>query len=159
MSKTSLLYGALRTRILDFDPMGAGTSLRSRLSGGLHTHSAPDNCPVPYGVMLLEGRRTGSLDDGALEEEGNLRVSLYSRDRSRLAALEDAMDTVEEALLRWSTTDVGWLMVRRLTSRITAPAFPAPANAEIVHIRGVWRYTWWPDYRTQYAVAAGEPAP
>jgi hypothetical protein len=157
MSKTSLLYGAIRTRLLTFTPK-TGATLQTRLTGGLHTHSAPDNATGLYGTVRLDYRTTGALDDGALEESGNLLVSVFARDRSRLAAVEDAMDVVEEALLRWSTTSAGWFMTRSVASRITAPPFPAPANAEIVHARGVWRYTWWPDYRSQYAVASGEPA-
>lgn len=158
MSKTSLLYGTIRTRLLTFTPKVVPT-LQSRLTGGLHTHSAPDNATGLYGTIRLDGRRTGQLDDGALEETGNLQIHLFARDRSKLAAVEDAMDVVEEALLRWSTTSAGWFMTRSVASRITAPPYPAPANAEIVHVRGVWRYTWWPDYRSQYAVASGEPAP
>lgn len=158
MSKTSLLYGTIRTRLLTFTPR-AGAGLSARLTGGLHTHSAPDNATGLYGTLRLEGRRTGQLDDGALEESGSLQISLFARDRSRLAQVEDAMDVVEEALWRWSTTSAGWFMTRSVASRITAPPYPSPANAEIVHVRGVWRYTWWPDYRSQYAVASGESAP
>lgn len=157
MSKTSLLYGVIRARLLTFSPK-VGDTLQTRLTGGLHTHSAPDNAAGVYGTVRLDNRRTGQLDDGALEEAGNLQVSLFGRDRSRLAAVEDAMDVVEEALLRWSTTSAGWFMTRSVASRITAPPYPSPANAEIVHVRGVWRYTWWPDYRSQYAVASGESA-
>ena len=155
---STLLMGAFRSRILDFVPT-AGQSLAGTLTGGLHTHSAPDNAAFPYGTLRLVSRRTGRLDDSRLEEEGELEVFFVSRDRSRLAFIESAMDTAEQALLNWSTTAVGWLSVRGLQTRATIGPFSAPANAEVVQVRGLWRYTWWPTYRTQYAVAAGSPAP
>lgn len=156
---TTLLTGAIRTRLLDFDPAGATTPLRGTLTGGLHTHAPPDNVVYPFGFLRLGTRRTGELDDGALEEAGEVEVVLVGRHRQQLAIIEAAMDVCEQALLHWSTDQVGWLAIRRLANRLTLPPFPQAANAEIVQVRGVWRYTWWPTYRTQYAVAAGASAP
>lgn len=157
-ASSTALMGAIRTRILTFNPAGADEPLLQTLTGGLHTHSAPDNAAFPYGTLRLVGRRTGRLDDSRMEEEGELEIFFISRDRSRLATIERAMDIAEEALLNWSTDSVGWLSMRSLQTRSTVGPFSAPANAEIVQVRGLWRYTWWPAYRTQYAVSAGSPA-
>jgi hypothetical protein len=156
---TTLLLGAIRNRVLDFDPTGAVVALRTTLTGGLHTHAPPDNVVYPFGFLRLGTRRTGELDDSRLEEVGEVEVVLVGRHRQQLAVIEEAMDTCEQALMHWSTDQVGWLAIRRLASRLTLPPFPQVANAEIVQVRGVWRYTWWPDYRTKYAVAAGASAP
>lgn len=156
---TTLMLGAIRTRVLDFNPAGSPAPLRGTLTGGLHTHAPPDNVVYPFGFLRLGARRTGELDDSALEEVGEVEVVLVGRHRQQLAEVEAAMDVCEQALLHWSTDSVGWLSIRRLVSRLTLPPLPQAANAEIVQVRGVWRYTCWPDYRTQYAVAAGASAP
>lgn len=158
--RTTNLYGALRARILDFVPTGGDGPLRSSLRGGIHTQSAPDNCPFPYATVRLQNRRNGRLDDTSIEEEGEIEFLMFGRDRQQLLTIERAMDIAEEALLNWQTDTVGWLAVRELINRTTMPPYRSPADAEIVQIRTVWRYTWWPTYRSQYAVPAGSaPSP
>lgn len=156
-ARTTNLTGALRTRLLTFDPAGPDTGLQVLLSGGLHTVAPPDSATYPYGILRLMNRRTGRLDDAALEEEGEVELTVVGRHRNQLVTVERCVDIAEEALLRWSTGGVGSLMIRRVVGRMTLPPFPQPANAEIVQSRIIWRYTWWPDYRTQYATPAGSP--
>ena len=151
-ARTKLLYGAIRSRILSFDPMGSDGVLT--LAGGLHTLAAPDNAVFPYGVLRLKSQRTGR-DDGDTSIEGRLEVMLVGRNRATLGALEDAMDIVTEALSKWSTDQAGWLTMRDLENRLTMPPFPQPANAEIVQVHATWRYTWWPSYLMQYRTANG----
>jgi hypothetical protein len=158
--RTTNLYGAIRTRILDFDPTGSDGPLRSSLRGGMHTHSAPDNVPFPFALVRLQNRRNGRLDDSSLEEEGEVEILMFGRDRQQLVTVERAMDIAEEALLNWHTDATGWFTLRELVSRNTMPPYRSPAEAEIVQVRAVWRYTWWPTYRSQYAIPAGSaPSP
>jgi hypothetical protein len=155
--KSTNLVGHLVARILDFNPEGADVPLRGTFTGGLHNLRAPDNAEFPHGTLRLFNRRNADLDDASLEEEGHLEVQLFGRDNKQIVLVERAMDIVEEALLNYHTDQVGVFTLRSLLNRSTMPPFPAPANAEIVHVRAVFRYTWWPTYRTQYAHAAGTP--
>lgn len=151
-ARTKLLTGAIRTRLLTFDPTGSDGPLS--LAGGLHTLAAPDNAAYPYGLLRLKAQRTGR-EDGDSSIEGRLEVMLVGRGRAQLGPLEDAMDIVTEALAKWSTDTVGWLTMRDLENRLTLPPFPQPANAEIVQVHATWRYTWWPEYLMQYRTANG----
>lgn len=155
-ARTTNLYGAIRTRILGFDPTGADVTLASALlTGGLHTLAPGDNAVFPYGALRLQNRRNGGRDDSSLSEEGQLELLLFGRPRGQLITIERVADIAEEALLNWHTDAVGWFTVREMENRTTMPYYPKPADNEIVQVRVVWRYTWWPTYRTQYGVAAG----
>lgn len=150
--RTTNLYGHARTRILSFNPAGADVPLQGALLiGGLHTHSAPDAATYPYGVLRLQNRRNNNRDDASFSEEGELELILVSRPRASIVTLERIADIVEEALLNYATDAVGWWDVRELVNRTTMPPYPSPADAEMVQVRLLWRYTWWPLYRSQYA--------
>jgi hypothetical protein len=158
VTRTATLYGVFARRLLDYQPAGE-MPLNAVLGGRLYAFEPPEPAQFPFAVMRLFGRRTGGGDDGALREDGSLEIQFFGRPRGQSATVDLAADIAEEALLRWYAPEEGALMMRRLVSRETLPPFPSEANREIVRVRGVWTYTWWPQYRTQTAVPAGAPAP
>jgi hypothetical protein len=158
VGRTGQLYGAIRNRILTYDPVGR-LHVDQLLTGGLYTLEAPDKATYPFGVIRLTARGTGAGDDGRLRERGRLQIVVYGRPRADLDRLETAMDVIENALYGWSDDVEGLLTIRSLSIRDTAPPYQSPENREIIHVRGVWEYTYWPTYRTHLAVASGDPAP
>lgn len=159
--RTTKLYGQIRTRLLTYDPVGSDPALShtSLLNGRLYTLESPDTAAYPFAIQRLQSRRTGPGDDGRLRERGELEVQVFGRPRSALLSVERIADIMEEALYGWSTDADGLLTIRSMVSRETLPAFQSPENREIVRVRVVWSYTWWPLYRTQLATASGAPAP
>lgn len=159
--RTTKLYGAIRTRLLTYDPLGSEPALShaSLLNGRLYTLEAPDDAVSPFAVQRLQSRRTGPGDDGRLRERGELEMQVFGRPRSALLLIERIADIMEEALHGWNVDTDGLLTIRSMVSRETLPPFQSPENREIVRVRVVWGYTWWPLYRTQLANASGAPAP
>ena len=135
------------------------STLAVQLGGRIYTSQPPDTADYPFAVLRLASRQTGAGDDGRLRERGSLEVMMASRPRSGLPAIEDAMDTVEEALLHYHTDALGILTIRGLETRGTMVPPTTAENREVAIVRAVFGYTWWPDYRTRYAVSAGAPAP
>jgi hypothetical protein len=158
VGRTGQLYGAIRNRILTYDPVGR-LHVDQLLTGGLYTLEAPDKATYPFGLIRLQSRRTGQGDDGRLRERGEVHVMLYGRPRADLDRLELVMDVTENALYGWSGDVEGLLSIRALTQRDTLPPYQSPENREIISVRGVWEYTYWPSYRTHLANASGAPAP
>ncbi len=147
MSATTALYGHLRTRLLDFVPT-EGNALRASVGTRLYTLQAPDNAGLPHGVLRIQSRTTGTVDDGRLGERGEIELQWFARPRSALTAVERFADVCEAALLHYHTDTVGVLTIRRLIARDTLPPNTEPADRELVQLRLVWSYTWWPTYRT-----------
>jgi len=158
-ANTSLLYGHLRQRILDFDPSGQDMPLRVTLGARLFTLEPPDNALYPFVTQRLRFRSTGTGDDARLREQSEIVFMIYGRPRASLATVERIADIIEESLLHYNTTAVGPLTIRGVVSRETLPAFQSPENREIVQVRLVLSLTWWPTYRSQLATASGAPAP
>lgn len=151
MSSTTDRDGAIRTRLLTFNPIDADVPLGSALLvGGLHKQAPPDNAAYPYGVLRVTGAGLGR-DDADMSREGTIELFLVGRPRAMLPVLEQIADIAEQAMWKWQTDTTGWLAVRELMSRVTMPPFPSPANAEMQQIRLVWRYTWWPTHLMQYS--------
>jgi hypothetical protein len=157
VTRTATFYGAVADRLLTYQPIGQ-QRLSVLLSGRLFAVEPPEKVAYPFAVMRLFGRRTGGGDDGALRENGSMEIMFVSRPRSQSALVDLCADISEEALLRWHDP-VAQIMMRQLVSRETIPPFQSAENREIVRVRAVWTYTWWPQYRTQTAVPAGAPAP
>lgn len=160
-ARTTDLYGALRTRILTFDPGGADGPLSGSgfLGPRLYTLEAPDNATYPLAIARLLSRNTGGGDDARLRERADYEVMIFHRPRAGLLLAERIADIMEEALLYYSTDTFGLMTVRRLVSRGTLPAYQSPENREVVRVRLLWDITWWPQYRSQLANASGAPAP
>lgn len=159
VARTPLLYGAIRSRLLGYTPTGGQQALTSSLTGGLYSLEAPDKATFPFGILRLQNRRTGNGDDGRLRERGTIQIILYGRPRADFDALETAMDVIENALYGWSDDVYGLLTVRGVEQRDTLPPYQSPDNREIISVRALWGYTYWPLYRTHLAVASGAPAP
>jgi hypothetical protein len=159
--RTTDLYGALRARILNFDPGGPDGPLSGNafLGPRLFTLEAPDNATYPFAIARLLSRNTGGGDDARLRERADYEIMVYHRPRTGLVLAERIADIMEEALLHYSTDALGLLSVRRLVSRGTLPAYQSAENREVVRVRLLWDITWWPQYRTQLANASGAPAP
>lgn len=158
VGRTAILYGAIRTRLLGYDPTGRA-ALGQLLTGGLYSIEAPDKASYPFGVLRLMNRRTGPGDDGRLREKGELQVTLYGVPRTSFDTIETAMDVIENALYGWNTDADGTFTIRGMLIRATLPGYQSPENREILSVRATWVYTWWPSYRTHLAVASGAPAP
>jgi hypothetical protein len=158
-ANTGLLYGHIRQRVLDYDPMGADMPLRVTLGARLYTLEPPDNALFPFATQRLRFRSTGAGDDSRLRERAEIEFMIYGRPRTSLAACERIADIIEESLLHYNTQAIGHLTIRGLVSRETLSAYQSPENREIVQIRTVLSLTFWPTYRSQLAVASGAPAP
>lgn len=157
MTRTATLYGVLADRLLTYQPAGHPT-LNTVLGGRVYALEPPENAAFPLATLRLFGRRTGGGDDGAIREDGSIEVQIMARPRSQSPQVDLAADIVEEAWFKWYDADAR-LMIRRMVSRETLAPFQAAENREIVRVRAVWTYTWWPEYRAQLAVPAGAPAP
>jgi hypothetical protein len=158
-ANTSLLYGHIRRRVLDFDPAGPDAPLRTTLGERLYTLEPPDNASYPFATQRLRFRATGTGDDSRLREQSEIVFMVYGRPRASLSAVERIADIIEESLLHYSTPDIGLMTMRGVVSRETLSAYQSPENREIVQVRLVLSLTWWPTYRSQLATASGAPAP
>jgi hypothetical protein len=145
---TVALYAAVRTKL---------TAALPALP--IYTMQAPDAATFPCLVWRVTGRSTGPGDDGRLRERGELELQLFGRPLSSLPALERDADSVENALRGWvlDSPTVGQLTIRGVTQRDTLPPFGGPADREVVQIRVMIAYTWWPAFRTDAGAASGSP--
>lgn len=160
VNRSALLYGALRTRILTYVPTGGQQTVPQLLTGGVFSVEAPDKTTYPFALIRLQNRTTGAGDDGRLRERGTIQIVAYGRPRADFDTIETAMDVMENALYGWNTTDAaGLLTIRGIDQRDTLPPYQSPENREIISVRCLWDYTYWPAYRTHLAVASGAPAP
>jgi hypothetical protein len=151
---TSHLLGALITYLLSFSP-ASGATITSTLGGRLYAIRPPDNASYPHGVLRLTGREE-SGDDSSNREDGRIELQLFGRPLIQSVAVEYAADVAEQAFRKYGADHYGRFDVRSRVTRDTLPPPPAPGDREIAHVRVLWRYTWWPTYRTQYAIAAGD---
>lgn len=151
---TNDLRAHLIAHLRSFAP-ATGDSIAELLTGGLFAIRAPDNAAFPHGVLTLQGREQFG-DDSNNREEGRIELQCFGKPLRQSVAIENAADVAEQALLNYSADVGGQLDIRYLVTRDTLPPPAPPADREIAQVRLVWAYSWWPDYRTQYAIAAGE---
>lgn len=151
---TTALRAHLIARLRTFAP-ATGDAIEDLITGGLFAIRAPDNAAFPFGVLTLQGREQFG-DDANLREEGRIELQLFGKPLKQSETVERAADVAEQALLNYSADVAGQLDVRFLVARDTLPPPPPPADREIAQVRLVWAYSWWADYRTQYAIAAGD---
>lgn len=154
-SGTTALMAHLITRILTFAPKSGGDTVSTTLSGRLYAIRAPDHAAWPHGVLTLQGREQLG-DDSDLREEGRIELQLFGKPLKQSQLVEYSADVAEQALLKYSANVGGQLDIRRRVTRDTLPPPPPPSDREIAQVRVLWAYSWWPDYRTQYAIAAGD---
>lgn len=154
-SGTTALLASIITHLLTFAPKGGGATISTKLSARLWAIRAPDNSATPHGVVRVMSR-TQSGDDASLREEGRIELQLFGRPLKQSVDVEYCADVAEAALLKFSANYGGLFDVRARVTRDTLPPPPSPGDREIAQVRVVWAYSWWPDYRTQYAVAVGD---
>jgi hypothetical protein len=159
---TAGLLASLRTRLLTFERL-EGESLADILGttengagidGKLYLVQAPDNITKPenspsrWGVMRIKNRRTGGTEQSA-RDLIELEVMLFARPRSQQAAMEEAADACDEAMLRYQNLDAdlvgNWGRLRN-----TLPVMTEPADREVVQIRLMYTLVVYPDHLTQY---------
>jgi hypothetical protein len=158
---TAGLLATLRDRLLNFDRLAGdtlatilGTSAGAGSGGKLFIVQAPDNvtdpanAPSRWGVMALKNRRTGGTEQSA-RDMIDLEVMLFARPRSQQAAMEEAADACDEAMLRYQNLDAdlvgNWGRLRN-----TLPVMTEPADREVVQIRLMYTLVVYPDHLTQY---------
>lgn len=151
---TDLLETQLRNKLLDFVPL-SGATLRARLGGGngrLWKDGAPDNAAYPFGVMRLINRLSRG-EYNSERETFDLELMLYGRPRTNAAAVEDAADVADQAMLRYKDASGGALTFSRARQRDTLPAFADPADREVVQVRLVYGLVVWSVLFTQYSTS------
>lgn len=157
---TAGLLASLRSRLLDFSRLEGetlaeilgSTDTGSGSDGKLYIVQAPDNVttvsPSRWGVMALKNRRTGGTEQSA-RDLIELEVMLFARPRSQQAAMEEAADACDEAMLRYQNLDAdlvgNWGRLRN-----TLPVMTEPADREVVQIRLMYTLVVYPDHLTQY---------
>jgi hypothetical protein len=98
--------------------------------------------------MALKNRRTGGTEQSA-RDLIELEVMLFARPRSQQAAMEEAADACDEAMLRYQNLDAdlvgNWGRLRN-----TLPVMTEPADREVVQIRLMYTLVVYPDHLTQY---------
>lgn len=152
---TIALQGLLITYLKSFSPKSGANSIGTMLGGRLWAIRAPDNAAYPFGVLRLTGREQFG-DDASLREEGRIELQVFGRPLAQASTVEAVCDIAEAAFLKYSANYGGLFDVRAKVSRDTLPPPPSPGDREIAQARVLWSYSWWPDYRTQYAVAVGD---
>lgn len=162
---TTALEATLRTRLLEFEPLGGGGSVALELGstesgagqdGNLYWDRAPDNLdrlmsdlglPLRWGVLRLKNRRRS--DENPERELAELEVMLYARPRSQKAALEGIADRMDQAMRRYRDMTSGVVACWGAT-RNTLPPFKEPADNDVVQIMLEYTLVLWPAYLTQY---------
>lgn len=163
---TTDLERTLRTRLLEFEPMGGLGTVASVLGatdggagsdGKLFWDRAPDNIdaraagstdPTVWGVLRLKNRRQSG--DHGERELMELEVMLYGRPRSQKALLEGIADRMDQAMLRYSDRTSGLVGTFPGRTRNTLPPFKEPAASDVVQIMLEYTLVVWPAYLIQY---------
>ncbi len=157
---TAGLLATLRDRLLNFTRLSGSslaeilgsTATGSGIDGKLYIVQAPDNVttvsPSRWAVMALKNRRTGGTEQSA-RDMIDLEVMLFARPRSQQAAMEDAADACDEAMLRYQNLDAD-LVGNWGRTRNTLPVMTEPADREVVQIRLMYTLVVYPDHLTQY---------
>jgi hypothetical protein len=162
---TTELETALRTRLLEFEPLGGigtvATELGSTASGAgqdgnLYWDRAPDNLdrimatlglPLRWGVLRLKNwRDIPGQSEGKLTE---LEVMLYGRPRSQRATLQGIADRMDMAMVRYVDASSG-VLASSVSTRNTLPPFKEPADSDVVQIMMEYTLRVYPAYLTQY---------
>jgi hypothetical protein len=169
---TTGLEAVLRSRLLNFSPLGNGTTVAQEIGstasgagvdGTLYWDRAPDNIdqlmadqelPLRWGVLRLKNRRLGG--DHGERDLMELEVMLYARPRSQKAAMEGIADRMDQAMLRYSDRTSGLVGTFPGRSRTTLPPFKEPADGDVVQIMLEYTLVVWPAYLTQYHDEPGE---
>src|SRR5687768_10572906 len=102
MATTSMaaMLQQVRTRLLNFAPMGGGQTLATRLTSRLYIGRPPDSVTYPYGVIrFINGVRSGAYNGDRMS--GDIELMLYGNAVSQAETLENAADVAEQALLRY----------------------------------------------------------
>jgi hypothetical protein len=162
---TTELETALRTRLLEFEPLGGigtvATALGSTASGAgqdgnLYWDRAPDNLdrlmadlglPLRWGVLRLKNwRDIPGQSEGRLVE---LEVMLYGRPRSQRATLQGIADRMDMAMVRYVDASSG-VLASSVSTRNTLPPFKEPADSDVVQVMMEYTLRVYPAYLTQY---------
>jgi hypothetical protein len=146
-STTPGIEDALRTRLLDFEPLDGRATLRTRLAGRLYVNAAPDKAAYPYGVLRLKNRRSDRSMPG--RELAELEVMLFGRPRTQGPEVEAAADLCDQAMLEYLDATHG-LLGALAGLRNTMPPFATPADADVVQVVLTYTLILWPVFRTQY---------
>ena len=162
---TTALEATLRTRLLEFEPLGGLTTVAVELGstqsgagvdGNLYWDRAPDNLdrlmaaqslPLRWGVLRLKNRRSDM--ENAEREVVELEVMLYGRPRGQKAVLEGVADRMDQAMHRWRDASSGFLGSIGKT-RNTLPPMKEPADSDVVQIMLEYTLVVWPAYLIQY---------
>jgi hypothetical protein len=162
---TQSLEATLRTRLLEFEPLGGigtvasvlgGTDGGSGADGKLYWDRAPDNIdgratgdtsPTAWGVLRLKNRRT--TGDHMERDLMELEVMLYGRPRSQKALLDGIADRMDQAMLRYTDRSSGVVGAWGRT-RQSLPPFKEPAASDVVQIMLEYTLVVWPAYLIQY---------
>ena len=146
---TADLKATLRTHLLTFtrlqgdtlaDILGR-TTTGAGSDGKFFWRRAPDNVTKPeyapsrWAVALLKNGRANA--ESPVRWIWDLEVTLFGRPTNQEAALDEAADACDEAMLAYVNNSddlVGsWGKMRS-----TMPVFPSPADSEVVQIRLVY---------------------
>ncbi|MES2524037.1 MAG: hypothetical protein V4617_15125 [Gemmatimonadota bacterium] len=152
---TTAQLTALIAYLLAFAPRGGGPTIGATLGGRLWAIRAPDDAVYPHGTLRFTGGGQAGDDSGS-RKEGRIELKLLGRPLKQSIAVEYAADVAEQAFLKYSTNEHGLLDVRALVLRETLEPPPFPGDRSVAHVHAVWAYSWWPNYRTQYAIVVGD---
>lgn len=120
----------------------AGASINTLCSDRVYVRRAPDDCVLPYGVILKSPGETDP-DDANLREDFDVETIWFGTTQKQAELLADL---AEGALLTWqeSSATLGLSYGRYVVTRETPPADADPINRNRYATRVVIKCGSWP---------------